>query len=558
MNGHIKKLKDTSGNYIYPVVVEDSIYMNDESTKLSTKLGNIDSQLADIVTVSSNNTIAEINNKIASLTTGGTVVFKKGTYTGDIILNVPNVSLRGEEALINGHIKVGDGTTDRVYYYASISGFRFVGGTDQTSILDYGIQVKNARRLTIRNNMFAYVDKAINFVNSGSPKAHSCEGIEIIANTTHYVNYSLYIDKCTTVVEGITLDWMNIADITFSENITLSRKCTVNLVCGIDGLKVNNNIFYMTPYNDTGNRSLKTNHVYIGDLNNSVTISNNALFESGEESIKLVNPTFVNIIGNNFYWCGEKGVYSAIHFTTPLYGIGRAVITGNAFERFSNHVLEIDSTLVYFVDITGNNIRYNNNDGSNFASYFGSTDLSTFDHYIVYAPSSCMSANIKEDNVINQNEVQNIKNVSVGGVSVKVSKQLRYQGNTFLEKSITTNGSNAVNIASLRNNNMNSVYNAVYGAMVLVNARSGIYGTNENALYLLLINKSATSVAPTVTLLHSVGLTTGAGANFPSFTFSVVADTGSSYGQLACTPIGSTSGTFYFNIQSFGDLVFGA
>lgn len=76
-------------------------------------------------------------------------------------------------------------------------------------------------------------------------------------------------------------------------------------------------------------------------------------------------------------------------------------------------------------------------------------------------------------------------------------------------------------------------------------------GTSNTAAYVLLVTKSTTGSG--ATLIASNGFTSGAGASAPSFTFSL--DTTNNL--LQATPIGATSGTFYFYITQAGALTAG-
>lgn len=66
----------------------------------------------------------------------------------------------------------------------------------------------------------------------------------------------------------------------------------------------------------------------------------------------------------------------------------------------------------------------------------------------------------------------------------------------------------------------------------------------NNATYKLLVHKDAAGVS--VVEISKIGQTTGAGASAPSFTWSI------SGNFLRATPVGSTSGTFYFEIMTQG------
>ena len=85
-----------------------------------------------------------------------------------------------------------------------------------------------------------------------------------------------------------------------------------------------------------------------------------------------------------------------------------------------------------------------------------------------------------------------------------------------------------------------------FGGEVLILARNNAANSNagNTALYKLLVNRGAGG--DQIVLMASTGLISGAGASFPSFTWTL------SGNALVATPIGSTSGTFYFEILTQG------
>jgi len=102
-------------------------------------------------------------------------------------------------------------------------------------------------------------------------------------------------------------------------------------------------------------------------------------------------------------------------------------------------------------------------------------------------------------------------------------------------------------IANLKNVFGNTAqYSGVLHILASIGEYSG--GVTNFAAYVLLVTKSTGGSA--ASLISSNGLTSGAGASFPSFTFSL--DTVNNL--LIATPIGSTSGTFSFYITQYGGL----
>jgi hypothetical protein len=95
-----------------------------------------------------------------------------------------------------------------------------------------------------------------------------------------------------------------------------------------------------------------------------------------------------------------------------------------------------------------------------------------------------------------------------------------------------------------------------YTGTVTVTARNKKWadaGTGANvAVYQLLVSKYNGGV--NVTTIASAGQTAGTSANHPSFTWAL----DGTNNQLEATPVGSTSGTFFFHVESVGDLMVGA
>lgn len=91
-------------------------------------------------------------------------------------------------------------------------------------------------------------------------------------------------------------------------------------------------------------------------------------------------------------------------------------------------------------------------------------------------------------------------------------------------------------------------YNTSYGGEVIVhaafNSDPSSSSAKNTATYKLLVDKGAGG--GNVSLIAQAGLTTGAGSSFPSFTWTLVGN------DLTATPVGSTSGIFFFEILTSG------
>lgn len=114
--------------------------------------------------------------------------------------------------------------------------------------------------------------------------------------------------------------------------------------------------------------------------------------------------------------------------------------------------------------------------------------------------------------------------------------------------SVSVTGANTP-VASL--SSPNGVTAGGYSGIVLVHARDGTTSAGAQASYALLVfSGSYSGGTGIVTSLGTAGLVNGAGAAYPSFTFTVDATNN----HLEATPVGSTSGTFYFSFTSIGSI----
>lgn len=80
-------------------------------------------------------------------------------------------------------------------------------------------------------------------------------------------------------------------------------------------------------------------------------------------------------------------------------------------------------------------------------------------------------------------------------------------------------------------------------------SRDVSFGGTNTAFYKLRVTNPYPGATIVCSLEFSAGLTTGGGTSWPSFTWTI-----NSSGQLCATRVGSTSGSFYFMIQSYGNV----
>ncbi len=89
----------------------------------------------------------------------------------------------------------------------------------------------------------------------------------------------------------------------------------------------------------------------------------------------------------------------------------------------------------------------------------------------------------------------------------------------------------------------------VFGGTIVIEARNSpfLVANSNSATYILLVSK--TVLGTNVKIIEKDGLIEGNGGSWPSFNFSI-----NSSGQLLATPIGSTSGSFYFKLSGTGNI----
>jgi hypothetical protein len=451
-----------------------------------------------------------------------TVSFEKGTYKfTSVTLTKPNVNILGYKANLLGTINIGDDTLRT--YSATFSGLTFT----QTG---NAIQIKNCRKLKISGNVFNGCDKSV-YVKPEGGGVHYNAMIEITdANYFNDVNYCFYVDRASAA------SWMTTSDCTFSGNVANNTLITAVYCNGIDGLRYLGNTIFMP--STVSQRVNKKNHLKIDKQSDWVVVANNNFFESGEESVLVENCKNLNVTGNNFAWCGQKGVYSLIRAAGTITDLAMN-ISGNIINKFSGNVVEIDSTTYGQVNVTANTINYANT----FTNYFGTQNLSLITHYIIRAGNAFTQIFQKN----NYNAISNLKVFYKTGVVSNTEPWGSYVAESNISKSLTTiNNTTPVNLLGLLDAASNTT---TYGGVIVINAKNAATSSANTTTYYIMVNKSSTSTSPEVSIIARLGLIAGAGASHPSFTFTI------SGNRLYATPVNATSGTFYFYAKADGNLI---
>jgi hypothetical protein len=109
---------------------------------------------------------------------------------------------------------------------------------------------------------------------------------------------------------------------------------------------------------------------------------------------------------------------------------------------------------------------------------------------------------------------------------------------------------NGTNYNFFKVGNAKTGENTTYSGKVIIHIRSSDYASSNQSTYELHIDKQYPSATPSVTTVASYGLTTGYGASYPSFTFSIVGDVLVGTGVSNVT----ASNTYYAEVMATGDL----
>jgi len=469
-----------------------------------------------------------IQNCFNSVAAYQTVYFDPGTYEfSSISITTPNLTITGANANLVGTLEVNNSSAATVFN-STITGLIFTTSGD-------AIHLKNCRNLRITGNVFnncnrtIYVEPYTN--DTFTHTKHSTGIIEMKGNYFNSVNFCFYADRGAKP----NANWETVNDCTFEGNVVTLCDTTAVFCKGIDGLKVLGNTIF-TP-SDMTRRGRKRNHLNISDTSDFVVVNNNNLFESGTESVLVNRCKDLTVTGNNFAWSGQSGKYSVIHVTDTISSMNLTV-SGNIATGFSENFVKVDDNSSGNIAVTGNTIKYSDS----FSDYFGGYDLSSFQHYIVYAKN--VLNHIQEKN--EANTIVNLTSTYINGRNTKFETWGPFSAEAYVADTATFTGTDTVRIAGLYDA---ALYPQTFSGTLLIEAKSVNTQYSRTATYLLLVNQSTSGTPDVVATISMAGLTDGLLTNDPSFRFSAGTN------GLLAKPYGVTTGTFYFYIRSVGDLV---
>ena len=379
--------------------------------KYSKKFDNIAINIEDYKDlVVSNDWTNAINTAINSLENGGTIIIPQGkTYKANVILNKLFVRITGG-GTINGTITVGDDLTRRDLFF-DINNITIEGVFNESS---YGIRFKKARLGKVTNVTFRNLGKAF-YIANDEMSFHDIGSIELNDNIMSYVYYGLYVDY------NDNSNMFPVNDISFRRNfLNPVAKCAV-YGKNIDGIVANNNYIFFPSYET--NNTVKQEAFYLEMIDWS-EISNNQIFESGRNGIRLHKFRHVNICENRIAWCGQNMLSSGIYLSggdlSGNFGC-ESIISNNLIIQPSKYGIEISAECGE-MSINNNFIRYNYT-----PLYVGHTitqeQLNSLTHYGISIPADCIAITCNNNNIYggvqNNIDLKSKNTISIGNLEAR-------------------------------------------------------------------------------------------------------------------------------------------
>lgn len=466
-------------------------------------------------------------------TEGTRVVLRKNFKVTSVTINKKYWSAVGPGGFVDGELVVGaptGGTDDQFWSIKGVKFLRTSAGVADT----VGIRLLKTRRGVIDGCVFDGQDKAIyRPPMDGGKNFHTTAQIKVTSNEFVRVNYAQYIDFASGE------DWQSTSDCKFIKNTINYAFITGLWVRGIDGLVVDNNVFFSISYNstDTAKKALKENNIYIGQ-SDWLNITSNNLFEAGLESIKLVQPKHFTIADNLIAWSGQRQPSDAIAISGANTYAG--IVHDNSIGRFTRHAVSVNAGGAGFVHVHDNIYEYDANN----PTYYGDTPLASIEHFGTFEAST-NTIRVTERGNEGTNGIYPSMRGSVGSQIFVGGKSTAV---TNLRVNKTVAGSTA--IARVGSAAATSGSGAFGGILHLIVKNTEASSANATS-YMLHVWKFGSSGSGNqgITQVSAGGMTTGGSASHPSFTFAM-----DNTGLITLTPVGATSGAFFFEFATLGDL----
>lgn len=467
---------------------------------------------------------------------GGAIIVPQ-TATG-YILGTPLyitkkwVRVLGQGAEIRGTIFVGDATTPE-QMNGLITGLNwiFTGVAPGRN----GIVFRNTRQFEVTGCQFTNCDNAILMDAGTGAGFHSISSINIHHNQFFTCNYHVKAIDGNSFANAAISDCVidtNIMNIALYRNIDIQQ---------IDGIHISGNTTFMIGYTKYGtdpNILLKEQCIYIGS-SNFVQIHGNNLFEAGYEGILLENARGANISGNAIPRPGQRNLRSGIKVT----GLTNSTIeiSNNRVELYTRDAVELLGTTASPAILIGNVGRYDAGTPTYWGLSEGAPAITTVSHAVV-AVDSAFTGPVPITGVGQSTSTG--ENIRLSQLNAGIRSHSRLgPWSVFSDRVVTTGTFTAggtTNLGLLRDAT-NVAQN--YGGLIFVTAKRTSDSAAKTSTYWLHIQGNS------VTTLSAKGLTAGAAADDPSFTW------GTSSNTLQATAVGSTSGSFTFDYTVLGNLL---
>ncbi|HBB9747049.1 TPA: right-handed parallel beta-helix repeat-containing protein [Escherichia coli] len=402
---------------------------------------------------------------------------------------------------------------------------------------DVGFEIYRARFISFINNIFVNVKYPIHFVSTGTTGFHDITFMDFFQNVFVQCTRSIYSE----VPSGAQA--YPVGEINFSDNNLIFFKEYGLYLDTMDGMRVSGNVFH----SDRGLTTSK-NSIFVRTEAQFVNIFGNHFYEGGESSIRIKEVSHINITNNEFAFPGQQVMTSAIVLENSTSYL-TCTINNNNIMKASLHGIEVFANAGGTGLIASNIITIDDGIKTNSSpTYFGLDDPAAVTHYGVATNL------VGNDITCSSNTGTYLK----GGVRSKFLNLIRC-GSFQSDQKITFAGSSCRAVRGLTVDiatpfglvSLSSMLGGKtrFSGLVLVNAKNGDADTlTTEASYLLHVCASGSGYQ--CSLISSVGQTAGDSASWPSFTWTI-----STTGVLTGTPIGSTSATFTFYIQTLGNVL---
>ena len=409
-------------------------------------------------------------------------------------------------------IKGGEFNGNHIFIDDCVANCKVTGGTYQRDSLvngttpgTRGILIRKTRELTIEGNYFKNLDRSIES-DQTAIGFHTLGQIKIINNRFNPVNYAVYLDNDRS--ENFV-----VSDLTFSDNVIGESYISALFAYSLDGLLMNGNTVF-----SSGQGAIKAENIRVAGLSDQIIITNNNLFTSGKEGIRLTDPKSAEIVGNNIVWSGTRLISSAIKID-GTQSASNIHIHSNLIQGATKSSIELDMQFP-LQSVGGNQLVGDEN-----PIYYGVPDYLLSPRYGVEdASTGTHKPAINDYEGYEFDYLYKSFKFKVGqyGMFAKINRNVS-SSNVSLFEFKEENG------ATLD-----------YSAKIKVRA---VKGTQE-ATYYLTINQSG--IGNEILLDSSFGLDAG-NTGWPSFTFTLVSN------ELLATPINLGGGVVDFICSVTGE-----